>query len=91
MEIAGFPLEIKNLSEGGEIVGLAAAFGNVDHGGDIIIKGAFGASLAQHKAAGTSPAMLLHHDMQRPIGRWTELTETDEGCTHPVSPALSGG
>ncbi|OBX20293.1 hypothetical protein A9995_00745 [Erythrobacter sp. QSSC1-22B] len=79
MEIAGFPLEIKNLSEGGEIVGFAAAFGNLDHGGDIIEKGAFAETLAQHKAAGTAPAMLLHHDMSRPIGRWTELSETEDG------------
>ena len=79
MEIAGFPLEIKNLSEGGEIVGLVAAFNNVDHGGDVIVPGAFVASLAEHKAAGTAPAMLLHHDMSRPIGRWTELSETGDG------------
>lgn len=74
-----FPLQIKELSQSGEIVGLAAAFGNVDSGGDRILPGAFEATLAEHRKAGTAPAMLLHHDLQRPIGVWTELVETREG------------
>lgn len=79
MNTRAFPLEIKSLSEAGEITGLAAAFGNVDHGGDRIMPGAFTKSLAMHKAAGSAPAMLLHHDLKRPCGVWTELTETSDG------------
>ncbi|HQE41534.1 MAG TPA: HK97 family phage prohead protease [Zoogloea sp.] len=79
MNNQAFPFQIKELSQTGEIVGLAAAFGNVDSGGDRILPGAFAASLAEHRSAGTTPAMLLHHDMQRPIGVWTELAETREG------------
>ena len=79
METRGFPLEIKELSQAGEIVGLAAAFGNIDNGGDRIISGAFSKSLAEHKAAGSMPAMLMHHDLKRPCGVWTELVETNEG------------
>lgn len=79
MQTKALPLEIKNLSEAGEITGLAAAFGNVDHGGDRIMPGAFAATLAEHKAAGTAPAMLLHHKLDRPCGVWTELSETSDG------------
>lgn len=73
------PLQIKQLSAGGEIVGLAAAFGNVDSHGDRIAAGAFATSLAAHETRGTRPAMLLHHDMARPIGRWEAFEETGEG------------
>lgn len=79
METQGFSLEIKELSQTGEIVGLAAAFGNIDNGGDRIMSGAFAKSLADHKAAGSMPAMLMHHDIKRPCGVWTDLTETSDG------------
>lgn len=35
------PMEIKSVSDDGEVEGYAAVFGNVDDGGDIIEKGAF--------------------------------------------------
>lgn len=79
METWAFPLEIKELTQAGEIVGLAAAFGNIDHGGDRILPGAFAKTLADHRANGTRPAMLLHHDMSRPVGVWKELSETANG------------
>ena len=72
------PLQFK-MTESGLVSGLAAAFGNVDLGGDMIMPGAFATTLAEHKAAGTAPAMLLYHDNKRPVGRWTEIEETSEG------------
>jgi uncharacterized protein len=76
IDVAAFPLTIKSLTEAGHIEGLAAAFGNVDLGGDRIIPGAFTRSLAGR----TNPLpMLLHHKFDRPIGRWDSLTETREG------------
>jgi HK97 family phage prohead protease len=78
-ETRDFALEIKTLTETGEIVGLASPFGNVDHGNDIVAPGAYAKSIAAHKAAGTSPAMLLHHSLDRPVGKWSEFSETSEG------------
>lgn len=66
-------------SDAGEIGGLAAAFGNVDTLGDIVAPGAFAASLAEHRAAGTMPAMLWSHLVAEPIGRWLTAKETPRG------------
>jgi len=63
----------------GEFSGLASTFGNVDMMGDIVLRGAFVQSLADHKSAGTAPAMLWHHQTDEPIGRWIDLHETEAG------------
>lgn len=76
MEYAGTPFEIKQLDESGNIAGVLAGYGNVDHGGDLLVTGC----LAKSLAARTSPLpMLLHHDLARPIGAWSEWHETPEG------------
>lgn len=76
MEFAGSPFEIKSLSESGQIEGILAGFGNVDHGGDRLAPGCLTKSLA----ARTAPLpTLLHHDQHRPIGAWQEWTERKEG------------
>lgn len=60
--------------------GYGAVFSNTDSYGDIIAKGAFAKTLADHKSAGTTPAMLLNHDFfSLPIGMWTDLAEDDRG------------
>ncbi len=61
--------------------GYGSVFGNVDSYGDVVASGAFRASLEEHKAAGTSPLMLLNHDAwdQLPIGIWTSLEEDAYG------------
>ncbi len=79
MHLQAFPFQIKEIARTGTIAGLAAAFGNVDSHGDRITPGAFSKSLAAHKAAGTRPAMLAHHDLSRPVGVWTEMRETSAG------------
>jgi len=79
MHLQAFPFQIKEVAKSGTIAGLAAAFGNVDSHGDRITPGAFAKSLAAHKAAGTRPAMLAHHDLSRPVGVWTEMRETSAG------------
>lgn len=77
MNTLELPFDIKEIGAQGRIEGLAAAFGNVDLGGDRILPGAFAKNLAQR--AGRHLPMLLHHDKKRPIGVWTELQETGEG------------
>jgi len=77
MDTLAFPFECKSVDDAGHIEGLAAAFGNVDRGGDRIIPGAFTKSLSAQ--AGRPLPLLLHHDAKRPAGTWTELRETSEG------------
>lgn len=70
-----FGLEIKGIDETGYIEGLAAGYGNVDFGGDRILPGAFTKSIEGRAGV----PMLLYHDMKRPIGRWLEFQETEDG------------
>jgi HK97 family phage prohead protease len=66
--------------EQGIIEGLGSTFnGPVDSYGDLIAPGAFAASIAEHRAAGTLPAMLWSHDQSQPIGRWLSVSEDDRG------------
>jgi HK97 family phage prohead protease len=75
------PIEVKfdTPSDTGEFTGIASVFGEVDALGDTIQRGAFAKSLAEHKAKGRVPLMLWSHQLDQPIGRWTEIRETAEG------------
>lgn len=73
-----FGLEVKALGAR-EFEGHGAVFGNVDHGGDIVLKGAFARSLAAHKASGTSPLMFWMHQPDQVPGVWLEVEEDREG------------
>ncbi|SBW05826.1 Phage prohead protease (Modular protein) [uncultured Alphaproteobacteria bacterium] len=66
-------------SDAGVFRGYAATFGAKDSYGDIVAPGAFKASLAQHKAAGTRPLMLWQHRVDEPIGVWTGIREDMAG------------
>ena len=66
--------------EGGfEISGYASLFGRVDQGGDLVARGAYGASLAAAGEAGRRIKMLWQHDPAQPIGVWDELREDTRG------------
>lgn len=73
-----FKLEIKEL-ENRSFAGYASTFGNKDRHGDVIQAGAFTETLERHKSEKTMPALLLHHDMHRPIGVWEQMREDDNG------------
>jgi hypothetical protein len=75
MQALDFALEAKTIDEAGYIEGLAAGYGNVDHGGDIILPGALTKSISGRKAV----PMLLFHDQKRPVGAWNEFEETSAG------------
>src|SRR4030095_12295262 len=66
-------------NDAGEFSGFGSTFNNVDRQGDIVVRGAFAKSLGEHKAAGTSPAVLVGHDLSMPIGKWTSLREDEKG------------
>jgi HK97 family phage prohead protease len=72
------PLEIKSLSEG-EFEGHGSVFGNEDLGGDVVVKGAFKRSLAEHKAAGELPQMFWMHDPSKVPGKWLSMEEDAHG------------
>ncbi|MFS0736942.1 HK97 family phage prohead protease [Sphingomonas sp. 1P06PA] len=70
-----FPLDLKQIDADGTIVGLAAGYGNVDYGGDVLLPGSATKSLDGRK----SLPMLLFHDQRRPVGVWTGFEETSDG------------
>lgn len=78
-EHRNFKLELRATGADGEVEGYGSVFNNSDDYGDVIVPGAFGASLAEHRAAGTMPAMLWQHDSDEPIGVWTEMSEDANG------------
>lgn len=77
-ETRSFALEVKANADG-TIEGYGSMFGVRDNYDDVITAGAFAASLAEHKANGTMPAMLWQHEADDPIGVWTEMVEDSKG------------
>lgn len=78
-ETRAFAFEVRATGEDGTVEGYGSVFGVKDSYDDIIVPGAFKASLAAHKAAGTMPAMLWQHDPSEPIGVWTDMEEDAKG------------
>jgi HK97 family phage prohead protease len=72
-------LEVK-ASPSGRISGYASTFeGNADRQGDVVLAGAFAASLARHTKSGQMPVMLWAHAQEQPIGRWVHMEEDSKG------------
>ncbi len=72
------PLQIKTLHKR-EFEGHGSIFGNVDLGGDVVMKGAFKRTLAQHKRDDSLPQMFWMHDPSRVPGKWLSMSENDDG------------
>jgi uncharacterized protein len=78
-----FPVELK--TEGlpaGQVEAIVSVFGNVDLGGDRVMKGAFAGSIARWKESGTPVPVVFSHKWDDPwshIGAVTDLEETDRG------------
>lgn len=66
-------------ADAGIFEGYGSVFGVVDQGGDVVERGAFAASLAEHKRRGTTPLMLWAHKSDVPIGRWLSIEEDSIG------------
>ena len=71
-------LRVTAIESGGSFSGVAADW-TLNRNGWLYEPGAFIESLAEHSARGTMPAMLLYHDMQRPIGRWESVEAKGDG------------
>jgi uncharacterized protein len=64
---------------GSRISGYASLFNAADQGGDVVLPGAYAASLAALAAAGRGVKMLWQHDPAQPIGVWDEVREDARG------------
>lgn len=76
------PLAVKfsNSTDAGQFVAYASTFGGPpDSYGDIVSPGAFKATIAQHRADGTAPALLWSHDPGMPCGAITQMQEDKKG------------
>lgn len=78
IEYISVPLELKSL-EAGEFEGYGSTFGNVDLGGDVVMKGAFKDSLARYKSEGEWPQMFWMHRPDQIPGMWLDMAEDDKG------------
>jgi HK97 family phage prohead protease len=67
----------KAIGDAGTFEGYGSMFGNLDLGGDIVVKGAYAKTLAQRGPKGIK--MLWAHDSAQPIGIWEDLYEDDSG------------
>lgn len=68
-----------SLSEGHVIEGYASRFDQIDQSGDVVLRGAYAASLAALTARGGKVKMLWQHDPAQPIGVWDLVREDDLG------------
>jgi HK97 family phage prohead protease len=78
-KVSGIPLEVKASGEDGTIEGYGSIFGNVDSYGEMVMPGAFSASLVESRRKGRSIKMLWQHDPDRPVGVWEDLAEDSKG------------
>lgn len=73
------PLKIKSVDDTGEFEGYGSVFGIEDSYGDVVMPGAFQASLARWAEKGRLPALLWQHNTSEPIGVYTEMREDETG------------
>lgn len=68
-------VELKASDGGHEFTGYASTFGNTDHGGDVVMRGAFDATLGKRARR----PLLWQHDLREPIGVEKSLKPDDRG------------
>lgn len=66
-----------SVTQAGVFEGYASLFDQPDLGRDVVVRGAFSASLARRGAAGVR--MLWQHDPAEPVGRWLSIVEDARG------------
>jgi len=80
LEVKFAPLgAARDVEDGLQVEGYASLYQRRDRGGDVVMPGAYAASLRETKRRGSSVKMLWQHDPGRPIGVWDELREDDRG------------
>lgn len=73
--------EFKSLDseEEGTFEGYLSVFGNIDHDGDIVVKGAFSKTLTKWRKRKMMPSLQWLHYRDEPVGEWQEMSEDDHG------------
>ena len=79
MNRKSFNLEIKAVNEDGFFSGYGAVFRNIDWYNDIILPGAFKATLAKWANKNKLPPVLWNHSTNEPIGVYTKIIEDEKG------------
>lgn len=79
LKVRDFAFDVKSVDDDGIFIGYGSVFGNVDGGGDVVMKGAFAASLAARAAKGRKLPILWQHRSGEPIGVYEEVKEDDHG------------
>ncbi|MGA1804435.1 HK97 family phage prohead protease [Rhizobium sp. HT1-10] len=79
MDHLDLSLRFEAPTDAGEFSGYAVIWGERNGHNEIVKRGAFRASIEQHRAAGTKPVMLWSHDPSDIIGVWNEVREDDKG------------
>ncbi|MDB5569078.1 MAG: phage prohead protease, family [Hyphomicrobiales bacterium] len=77
LEIKRAPLALERVDARGRFEGYASVFGVVDLGRDMVMKGAFAATLKRRGAGGVR--LLWRHDPAQPLGAWLALAEDQRG------------
>ena len=72
-------LQVKELKPSGVFAGYGSVFGVRDRQNDIVTRGAFTRTLEEHRLNGSTPALLMHHDPTRPVGKFERILEDDRG------------
>ena len=70
---------LRSVDEKGLFSGYASIFDTQDEQNDIVLPGAFRASLEEFDRRGKWPKMLWQHNLQEPIGRWLFIEEDAKG------------
>lgn len=78
VEYITVPLQVKSL-ESGQFEGYGSTFGNIDLGGDVVMKGAFRKSLQRWKAESDWPQMFWMHKPDQIPGKWLDMSEDSKG------------
>jgi len=82
---ASAELKFVGEAETGEVTGYASVFNVLDSHGDLIIPGAFDATLSEHKSSGRTIPMFAEHSFAMfggdslPIGKWTQVEPDEKG------------
>ncbi len=77
LEVKRAPLALERVDANGCFEGYASVFGVVDLGRDMVMKGAFTATLKQRGVQGVR--MLWQHDPALALGAWLTLAEDERG------------
>lgn len=77
LEIKDFTGEVKDIDTKGRVItGYLSSFGNKDHDGDIIVKGAYTKSITERK---NNIFFLNQHNWQQPLTKFNVLQEDEKG------------